>query len=599
MEKKTAFSGWMRRNSLFLKIVTITTAAILIVGVLISFFVIQMSEKIYIDTYAQANNKVITQVQSEYARLNEDIVSLLTTCSGSYAVSRIISGSEMNVDEQYSLRHQMRSQIESAASVQAQVTIHLILAGTNGETFVRGDARLTKTAQEILETDAVREAMKQPNLVLYAYTPDGFTTATKGQSCILVAKSLWDRAENRPYGAAVALLTQSDFSSLYRPLVDGTINRVYVLTNEDGMVISSNAISENGKHMKELNMLAEDIINGPELYRQQKSEDGLETTVLAKELTSYGFRLTSVINETALLNQMYRPQDTLLVCAVIIALVMLILFFTVRKSTRPITNLARRMPEIVGGDFSRHIEVKGGGEARELAEAFNHMLDGLNDYVSRLVTLQEEKRLAEIHALQMQINPHFMYNTLACIKFLIWQGSTEKSTQTIDAFINLLRNTISNEGEMVAVQQEIDNLKNYALIQQARYGDKVNIAYSIAEGCETLEIPKMLLQPFVENAFFHAFSSRAEGRINVFVRRSGGRLICEIMDNGVGMSREQLDRLWSRDAQKGHPFTGIGVRNVNDRINLLYGEGYGVHISSNPGEGTIVKITIPARDFIG
>lgn len=103
-----------------------------------------MSEKIYIDTYAQANNKVITQVQSEYARLNEDIVSLLTTCSGSYAVSRIISGSEMNVDEQYSLRHQMRSQIESAASVQAQVTIHLILAGTNGETFVRGDARLTK-----------------------------------------------------------------------------------------------------------------------------------------------------------------------------------------------------------------------------------------------------------------------------------------------------------------------------------------------------------------------------------------------------------------------------------------------------------------------
>ena len=413
MEKKTAFSGWINRNSLFLKIVTITTAAILIVGVLISFFVIQMSEKIYIDTYAQANNKVITQVQSEYTRLNESIVSLLSTCSGSYAVSRIISGAEMNVDEQYSLRHQMRSQIDSAASAQAQVTMHLVLAGTNGETFVRGDARLTKTAQEILQTNAVAEAMKQPNLVLYAYIPDGFTTATKGQSCILVAKSLWNRAENRSYGAAVALLTQSDFSSLYRPLVDGTVNRVYVLSATDGMVVSSNALSENGKYMNELNTLAENIVNGPELYRRQKSENGLETTVLAKELTSYGFRLTSVINETALLDQMYRPQDTLLVCAVIIAIVMLILFFTVRKTTRPITSLTRRMPEIVGGDFSRHIEVKGGGEARELAEAFNHMLDGLNDYVSRLVTLQEEKRLAEIHALQMQINPHFMYNTLA------------------------------------------------------------------------------------------------------------------------------------------------------------------------------------------
>lgn len=199
----------------------------------------------------------------------------------------------------------------------------------------------------------------------------------------------------------------------------------------------------------------------------------------------------------------------------------------------------------------------------------------------------------------MQINPHFMYNTLACIKFLIWQGNTEKSTQTIDAFISLLRNTISNEDEMVTVKQEIGNLKNYALIQQARYGDKVNLAYSIAEGCKTLEIPKMLLQPFVENAFFHAFSSRDEGRINVFVRRSGDKLICEIIDNGVGMSREQLDKLWSKDVQKGHPFTGIGVRNVNNRINLLYGAGYGVYISSNPGEGTIVKITIPARQSAG
>lgn len=599
MDKKTAFSGWVRRNSLFLKIFTITTAAILIVGVLISFFVIQMSEKIYIDTYAQANNKVITQVQSDYTRLNENIVSLLSTCSGSYAVSRIFSGAHLDVDEQYSLRHQMRSQIDSAASAQAQVTLNLVLAGTNGETFVRGDARLTKTAQEILDTDAVREAMKQPNLVLYAYTPDGFTSATKGQSCILVAKALWDRAAGKPYGAAVVLLTQSDFSSLYRPLVDGTVNRVYVLSDTDGMVVSSNALSENGRYRNELNTLAADIINGPELYRQQQSEGGLETTVLAKELTPYGFRLTSVINETALLDQMYRPQDTLLVCAVIIAIVMLVLFFTVRKTTRPITNLARRMPEIVGGDFSRHIEVRGGGEARELAEAFNHMLDGLNDYVSRLVTLQEEKRLAEIHALQMQINPHFMYNTLACIKFLIWQGNTEKSTQTIDAFISLLRNTISNEDEIITVQQEIGNLKNYSLIQQARYGDKVNIAYSIAQGCETLEIPKMLLQPFVENAFFHAFSSKDEGRINVFVRRSGEKLICEIMDNGVGMSREQLDKLWSKDIQKGHPFTGIGVRNVNDRINLLYGGGYGIHISSNPGEGTIVKITIPARETIG
>lgn len=591
---QSAAGGWVRRNSLFLKIFAITAAAIIIVGVLISFFVIQMSEKIYIDTYAQANNKVITQVQSEYSRLNEDIVTLLSACSDSYAVSRILTDTALADDEQFQLRYQMRTQIDKAVPAQAHFTANLVLVGTNGETFVKGDTLLTKSAAQILDMDAVKEAMEQPDRVLYRYAPDGITTTTQGQSCILVTKALWDRSAGKAFGAAVALVTQSDFSSLYRPLVDGSVNKVFVL-DQHGMVVSSNVLSDNGKFQKELYRFSEDIVAGQQLYQRHKTEKGLETTVLAKELTPYGFRLTSVISETALLDKMYRPQDTLLVSSFIIAIVMIILFFTVRKTTRPITSLTRRMPQIVSGDFSKHIEVKGGGEARELAQAFNHMLDGLNDYVQRLVELQEEKRLAEIHALQMQINPHFMYNTLACIKFLIWQGNMDKSIQTIDAFISLLRNTISNSEEMIPVKQEIGNLKNYAVIQQARYGDKVNIAYSVPDECENLVIPKMLLQPFVENAFFHAFSSKDEGRINVFVRRSGENLVCEIMDNGVGMNKEQLNRLWTQDEAKSHPLTGIGVRNVNDRINLLYGDGYGIRISSNPGEGTIVTVTIPAR----
>lgn len=591
---QSAAGSWVRRNSLFLKIFAITAAAIIMVGVLISFFVIQMSEKIYIDTYAKANDKVITQVQSEYSRLNEDIVTLLSACSDSYAVSQILTDAKLSEEEQFQLRYQMRTQIDKAVPAQAHFTANLVLVGTNGETFVKGDTLLTKTAEQILSMDAVKETMKTPDRVLYRYVPDGVTTTTQDQSCILVAKALWNRSTGKAFGAAVALITQSDFSSLYRPLVDGSVNKVFVL-DQNGMAVSSNDTSSIGSFQEELYRLSEDIISGQQLYQRHKSEKGLETTVLAKELTPYGFRLTSVISDSALLDQMYRPQDTLLVSSVIIALVMLILFFTVRKTTRPITNLTRHMPQIVSGDFTKHIEVKGGGEARELAQAFNHMLDGLNDYVQRLVELQEEKRLAEIHALQMQINPHFIYNTLACIKFLIWQGSMEKSIQTIDAFISLLRNTISNNEEMIFVKQEIGNLKNYSVIQQARYGDKVNIAYSVSEECENLIIPKMLLQPFVENAFFHAFSSKDGGRINVFVRRSGEKLICEIMDNGVGMNKDQLNRLWTQDDAKSHPLTGIGIRNVNDRINLLYGDEYGIRISSNPGEGTIVTVTIPAR----
>lgn len=157
--------------------------------------------------------------------------------------------------------------------------------------------------------------------------------------------------------------------------------------------------------------------------------------------------------------------------------------------------------------------------------------------------MQKEKRKAEIHALQMQINPHFIYNTLASIKWLMWQGSTEKSIQTIDAFISLLRNTISNKNEMITIQKEIENLNNYVLINHIRYGDNINVNFFVMPNCENYVIPKLILQPFIENAFFHGFNERNNGSIHVFVNEQNQNLICEIIDNGVGMTDEEVKKI--------------------------------------------------------
>lgn len=234
-------------------------------------------------------------------------------------------------------------------------------------------------------------------------------------------------------------------------------------------------------------------------------------------------------------------------------------------------------------------------DARQLTSTYNTMIRDINQYIEQIVSIEKEKRTAEIHALQMQINPHYMYNTLASIKWLAWQQDTKKTTEVIDAFISLLRNTISNTDEFITVEQEIRNLENYVKINQVRYGDHVKVEYYIPAQCMELRLPKLILQPFVENAFFHGFPEGRTGCIQIFARLEERYLRFDIEDNGVGMNAETLMSLKQKEKIKGEHFTGIGVNNVDDRIKMIYGMDYGINIVSKEESGTTVTIKIPIR----
>lgn len=165
----------------------------------------------------------------------------------------------------------------------------------------------------------------------------------------------------------------------------------------------------------------------------------------------------------------------------------------------------------------------------------------------------------------------------------------------IDAFISLLRNTISNTDEFITVEQEIRNLENYVKINQVRYGDHVKVEYYIPVQCMELRLPKLILQPFVENAFFHGFLEGRTGCIQIFARLEERYLRFDIEDNGVGMNAETLMSLKQKEKIKGEHFTGIGVNNVDDRIKMIYGMDYGINIVSKEESGTTVTIKIPIR----
>ena len=177
-------------------------------------------------------------------------------------------------------------------------------------------------------------------------------------------------------------------------------------------------------------------------------------------------------------------------------------------------------------------------------------------------------------------------------KWLIWQGDVRKSTAVIDAFISLLRNTVSNTDEFIMVGQEIENLKNYVLINHARYGEKVQVEYFVLPQCMDYRVPKLILQPFVENAFFHAFPEGRSGHIRIFVKEEGENLRFDITDDGAGMTTEQLTALTRGEHPKSEHFTGIGIGNVDERIKLIYGMDYGINILSEEEKGTTVILLL-------
>ena len=157
----------------------------------------------------------------------------------------------------------------------------------------------------------------------------------------------------------------------------------------------------------------------------------------------------------------------------------------------------------------------------------------------------------------MQINPHYIYNTLASIKWLVYQQDVEKTVNTIDAFIALLRNTISNTDEYITVEQELVNLENYILINHTRYGDAVQVEFYVSHDCNDCLLPKLVMQPFIENAFFHAFPSGRRGTIQIFVKKKENNLEIQVADDGVGMDADKAREAVT--AKKEH-FSGIGIQ---------------------------------------
>ncbi|NOV04200.1 sensor histidine kinase [Paenibacillus planticolens] len=268
-----------------------------------------------------------------------------------------------------------------------------------------------------------------------------------------------------------------------------------------------------------------------------------------------------------------------------------------RYITLPVRTLVAKMDRVRDMEVLHTIHATGNDEIGRLARSYNAMMERIHHLLQETKEAERRKKHFELKMLQSQIAPHFLYNTLACISSLAKQHKIQEVRETIKTLVGLLSFSFDKSTEFVTLADELEGLRMYAYIQKVRYGDKFTMEIDAASDSLSKTILKLTLQPLVENAIFHGLVPlKREGTIRIRTKCVKGKLIITIRDNGLGMTREAVNSLFGErhQAPSKHRFTGIGFKNVHERIGLHFGAEYGLSIHSLPDVGTLIRIELPA-----
>lgn len=281
--------------------------------------------------------------------------------------------------------------------------------------------------------------------------------------------------------------------------------------------------------------------------------------------------------------------------ALFLAVASILAICIARAMYRPIQIMTDTIEKVSGGDLSLRVEVMTEDEIGTLSQEFNEMLDHIEDLIHQVVEEERQKKDAELEALQYQITPHFLYNTLNSIKYAALIKGEKELGGLIGDFVELLQASINKKGTYLTVADEVHILKNYIRLQEFRYEGRFQVVFDIDEDALGCYIPRLILQPLVENALLHGMDMKEEkGELCIKGRVSEGVLTLSVSDNGRGMTAEQIDTLLSNKAKKTSGLSAIGIPNIKERLELYYEEKGGIQYESNEF-GTTASIFLPAN----
>lgn len=392
------------------------------------------------------------------------------------------------------------------------------------------------------------------------------------------ARKIHDVDNGKLLGVIVVSIDIKFIEIVNRNLQEGLSSRFMIVDEDDKIVYNVNdqligtLFRDNVRPVESLNI----VVTSP--LSQQKWTTYLYMPL--DELTADGKILGSNLVTLAIVMSLFAAIISIFLSHVI---------------THPIKKLLHNIVLVEKGQFEQVEHIRSRDEIGHLSNRFNKMSYELKRMVERMQQEEIEKAAAEMRALHDQINPHFLYNTLGSVKWIASMQQAYKIVEMTDALISMLRYATRSDGPLVTIREEIDNIGNYVTIQNVRYYGCIQMRYEIEDRLMDYRMPKMILQPIVENAIFHGLAELEEdGVITIRIQPKGSDVTIEVCDNGVGMDHHTILNFMEEKLKVDTGTTGIGLHNVQRRIQLHFGKPYGIQVASQIGEGTIFTILLPA-----
>lgn len=493
-------------------------------------------------------------------------------------------------DSRQLAREHIINQFGTILDIRSDIT-NLAIIGNNGRYILnRGEDEINPNL-DVKQKEWYKKAIERNGKIYISSSHVQNIVNGKYQWVVSLSRAIRDKESNEMAGALLVDLNYNVINNLCKKINLGYKGYIFLL-DEEGNIIY---------HPKQ-QLIYNGLINEKTLEVKECKESYFLTEGTDKKLyvisrsAKTGWTAVGVANVSELFLQKAQTQKLYIISTVVILLIAMLLSFLISRAiTKPIKKLRDSMKEVEKGNFHEKVETYGSDEIANLGKSYNIMIQTVEELMDARVKDQEQKRKSELRALQAQINPHFLYNTLDSIVWMAEEGKNQEVVTMTASLAKLFRQSISNEAEEVTLRQEVDYVRNYLVIQKMRYKEQLNYDIQVPESILNYYVIKLILQPLVENALYHGVKYKeGVGTILVDGYETESTVVLQVIDDGIGMDEEELSHLFEK-RKSTHKTNRVAVRNIHNRIHLHYGKEFGLSFESKKGYGTKVMITLPKR----
>ena len=482
----------------------------------------------------------------------------------------------------------MLSESFNFAMVPVQDILPAVFYMKDGEsTYMKDDIILPD--EEIKAASWYQQALDDKNMVKVGFYDRNVTASRKAHMLTIVAGlSPGIDVDRDNVVEMAALFVSSQTGNLIKEYNKEKLLGVTMLLNPDGTPVFD--VNDG------MRFFIPEIISGGETELHHKL-DGKNYVYVISEEPVTGLLAVSVVDSELLTRDFTRIAAVIVaVTVVLFGLFYLFSSYFLKNIIDPIHNTVEGMRLVEEGRLDVHVVPVGQAELRVMIHSFNRMTRRLKQLMQENEEEQQKKHEAEIRALQSQINPHFLVNSLNSIRFIAQVSRYEAIARMAEALIKILSCSFRSNVGFYTLDEELEVLDGFIYLMKIRYSDGFEIEYEIGEGCGSCMVPRLILQPIVENSIVHGFSGQEEelGKITVKARLEDQYLYITVRDNGKGMTEEEIRRLLSNETAENEDYVSIGVTNVNTRLVLNYGDECTLQIRSEVGRYTETVLRIPA-----